>query len=603
MPIKAEFHPRAYTVAGVLRDTVTAVFDLPADIDPERSRLTLSVGMSPLTVVRAAGWLLRVYPYDCSEQVSSEARVVLALYRAQQQLGKSAIADSLVRGDPKGEIAKAVSMLSARQRTDGGIGYWSATDWTSPWLTAYAGTVLVEAKAAGIAVEDSVLARLARYLVETLKSPQPVIPQIAAYYDARRTALADQVAAADLLSRMGQGDRAAENSLLRVAPQMSFEDRLRLAEIMARRGDAKEARDLLAPAWAMVSVDGRRATLPDSVRPDFYFYSRMRPMSRLLIATLAVDPTNRLIGPMVETLAQVGRAASASWDWNTQDLAVAAGALADFEQKTAGSKARHIVVRAVTGGKVLLDVQGRTGGTVKVVRPGAPRRPIAAPRDTDVPLRGLLANARDEQRRLSVFLEAPSDSAGGVAYYVLTVNEVPLIRPVTPDQAGIQVERWYETYDTHTPVVSAVEGDLVRVRLRITVPTDREFVVLDDALPAGLEAVDLSLRTSSLGAGPGAAEQTGHDDDGAQTGFSGWWYFGWWDGGWWSPFDHREMRDDRVVYFATHLWAGKYSATYVARATTPGVFVRPPAYAEEMYNPAVHGRSDGGVFTVTKKSP
>ena len=41
----------------------------------------------------------------------------------------------------------------------------------------------------------------------------------------------------------------------------------------------------------------------------------------------------------------------------------------------------------------------------------------------------------------------------------------------------------------------------------------------------------------------------------------------------------------------------------VARATTPGVFVRPPVHAEEMYNPAVNGRSDGGVFTVTAKGP
>jgi uncharacterized protein YfaS (alpha-2-macroglobulin family) len=45
----------------------------------------------------------------------------------------------------------------------------------------------------------------------------------------------------------------------------------------------------------------------------------------------------------------------------------------------------------------------------------------------------------------------------------------------------------------------------------------------------------------------------------------------------------------------------QYSDWYVAGATTPGVFVRPPAHAEEMYNPAVYGRSDGGVFTVEKK--
>ena len=71
-----------------------------------------------------------------------------------------------------------------------------------------------------------------------------------------------------------------------------------------------------------------------------------------------------------------------------------------------------------------------------------------------------------------------------------------------------------------------------------------------------------------------------------------------WDGGWWTPFDHRELRDDRVVYRARVLWKGTYTVTYVARATTPGTFVRPPVLAEEMYNPAVYGRSDGGVFTV-----
>ena len=79
------------------------------------------------------------------------------------------------------------------------------------------------------------------------------------------------------------------------------------------------------------------------------------------------------------------------------------------------------------------------------------------------------------------------------------------------------------------------------------------------------------------------------------------WGFGRWDSGWWSPFDYREIRDDRVVYSANVLWPGTYTATYVARATTPGTFIRPPAHAEEMYNPAVNGRSDGGVFVVTAR--
>ena len=58
--------------------------------------------------------------------------------------------------------------------------------------------------------------------------------------------------------------------------------------------------------------------------------------------------------------------------------------------------------------------------------------------------------------------------------------------------------------------------------------------------------------------------------------------------------DLRAIRDDRVLYSATMLWKGTYTMTYIARATTPGTFVRPPAHAEEMYNPAVNGRTGGG---------
>jgi alpha-2-macroglobulin len=138
------------------------------------------------------------------------------------------------------------------------------------------------------------------------------------------------------------------------------------------------------------------------------------------------------------------------------------------------------------------------------------------------------------------------------------------------------------------------------VRLRVTAPEERHFVVLDDALPAGLEAVDLSLLTTDGLPGPGAAD-TSAREGGPSDGESLAWAYGSWDGGWWSPYDHKEMRDDKVVYVATMLWSGSYSVSYVARATTPGTFVRPPAHAEEMYNPAVFGESDGGTFTVTAK--
>ncbi|HUC41540.1 MAG TPA: hypothetical protein VMR92_11935, partial [Gemmatimonadales bacterium] len=382
-----------------------------------------------------------------------------------------------------------------------------------------------------------------------------------------------------------------ENELLRQVAQVSWEDRLRLAQMMARRGARNAARQLIEPIWATVKVEGRRAVLPDSARQDggrrwFYFWSGQRPLARLLSATLAVDSTNALIGPLVESLVIQSRSSSSRWYWNTQDYGTAAAALADFTARQSRAAQRGYEIRA--GNQVVY----RSRGAEQL-------------REVTRPLTGAVSNVLGGGQRVTITVRA-TDRAGDALplFFYATVHDVPRQRPVTPDQQGIQVERWYEDYDTGKPIVSAPEGSLVRVRLRITVAADRQFVALTDPLPAGLEAVDLSLRTTGQLPGPGAAapETTPSEETDEQSGYYSWgWYYGSWDAGWWSPFDHKELRDDRVVYFATVLWTGRYTATYVARATTPGTFMRQPAHAEEMYNPAVQGRSDGGVFTVTQR--
>jgi uncharacterized protein YfaS (alpha-2-macroglobulin family) len=598
VPVRPDFHPRAFTVSGVLHDTATAELVLPAGIDPARSRVTFSLGASPLAMLRGVSEQFRVYPYYCTEQVTSLAMPLLALERSRGSGTAGGKGDGAHAGrDARGDIRRAVEVISSRQRTDGGIGFWSASDWTSPWLSAYAGRFLLDAKRAGFAVSDSVLARLTGYLSRTLHEPSEAPPRtpVANWYETRATVLSDRVASVDFLSRAGHADVPAEDQLLASAAQLRWEDRLLLAEVLASRGARSEALSLVQPAWNEVRVEGNRAVLPARAHEDFYFASRTRPVARLLTATLVLDPTHPLIGPMVETLAQQGGSAErgATWIWSTQDAGALAEALAAYDAHQKAAAAHGIRVRA--GGRTLFvtHAAGTAGAT-------------GAPHDSGVALSGLLRDAPNGAKRLVLSLDMPgaaAGKAGEVAYYYITVREVPLERPVTPFDQGVQVERWYERYERPTPIVSAVEGELVRVRLRVTVSAERHFLVLDDALPAGLEAVDLSLRTAAAlpGPGAGAANQPGEMPEGeGGAGEQQWWY-GSWDAGWWSPWDHRELRDDRVVYVATMLWPGTYTATYVARATTPGVFVRPPAHAEEMYNPAVNGRSDGGVFTVTEK--
>jgi len=144
---------------------------------------------------------------------------------------------------------------------------------------------------------------------------------------------------------------------------------------MARRGAGTAARQLIAPIWASVKIEGRRAALPDSALLGhwFYFWSRQRPIARLLSATLAVDSTNALIGPLVETLVEQGRSATGGGYWNTQDYGTAAAALADFTARQARASQRGYEVRA--GNQVIYRSNGE---------------PL---RELTVPLTGAVANA------------------------------------------------------------------------------------------------------------------------------------------------------------------------------------------------------------------
>ncbi len=588
LPVRPAYYPRTHAVSGAVRSSDTLAFTLPGDIDPARSQLTFSVAPTPLAVIKGMYGQLAVYPFDCSEQVADEMLPLAALLRIGQASG------GMTPAELRRQIAEGVAVLSRRQRTDGGIGLWSAEDWTTPWLSAYAGEALVAARSAGAAVNDSVLARLGRYLYRSVHQRQPIYAPVASWFSDLQVRFGEDVAAVDFLSRLGTPDVAGENDLLRVAPQLAWEDRVRLAEVVSRRGAVEAGRRLLAPIWAQVRVEGRLAVIPDSARRRFYFWSYRRPVARLLSATLAVDSANALIGPLAESLIQQGEGATRWW-WNTQDYGAAIEALAAFTARQRRAAARGFTVTAA----------GRRLFTADAARAAA---------EFSTPLTGLLVDGAQGAKGLTLVLTVPATGDSVPLFYYATVDEVPSRQPVTPDQQGIEVERWYEDYATGQPIVSAPEGALVRVRLRIKVPGERRFVALSDPLPAGLEAVDLSLRTAGGLPGPGAArraaasadeergEQMGEGEEEGAGGYLYGWYYGSWDSGWWSPFDHREMRDDRVSWFATYLWAGTYTASYVARATTPGVFIRPPAHAEEMYNPSVQGRTDGGVFTVTPKT-
>lgn len=168
-------------------------------------------------------------------------------------------------------------------------------------------------------------------------------------------------------------------------------------------------------------------------------------------------------------------------------------------------------------------------------------------------------------------------SGSGPLYYSMSL-ETWSAAPQEAARHGLAVERRIQRLDPNgaprgqrTQVgggtIELEPGDLVQVTLRVQTPTDRHYVVVDDALPAGLEAVNMAFETTAR-----------YDVDRQEH-------------VWWGSFNHQEMRDDRVLLFADYMNRGEHTYTYLARATTPGTFVYPPARAEMMYQPETNGRT------------
>ena len=169
----------------------------------------------------------------------------------------------------------------------------------------------------------------------------------------------------------------------------------------------------------------------------------------------------------------------------------------------------------------------------------------------------------------------------GRLYYRLGLKYAPTDLQLKPLDMGFVVQREYEGVDDPEDVYRDSDGvwhikagSRVRIRLTMVADNRRYHVALVDPLPAGLEIVNPALAVSQS-----------IPQDPSSPGYKyGWWWWGTW-------YEHQNMRDERAEAFTSLLWDGVYDYSYIARATTPGKFIAPPAKAEEMYSPEVFGRS------------
>ena len=152
--------------------------------------------------------------------------------------------------------------------------------------------------------------------------------------------------------------------------------------------------------------------------------------------------------------------------------------------------------------------------------------------------------------------------------------------PVTPEPAasnGFKIERNYFTLDGKPADISkAKQNDRFAVVLKVT-EAKPEFghIMVSDYLPAGLEIDNPHLVSS------GDSGTLDWIEDGEEP-------------------ENTEFRDDRFTAAIDRASDAKsvFTVAYVVRAVSPGKYVLPQAYVEDMYNPSRYGRSGTGTVEV-----
>lgn len=471
------------------------------------------------------------YPHGCLEQTTSTTRPLLFV----RSLLQATEPELLAGKDVDAMVAHGVERVLSMQTGSGGFAYWLGEDTPNFWGTAYATHMLLDAKAAGHAVNADALDQALDYMERQL-----------AANDGRNDAAHGYAFAygeAYVHYALALGERGNKARILKALDKLpagatgpQAEQRYLLMAALYLAGDRRFEAELRAPDASPLPLDLGRHNDPA-------FYSELRRLG----FTLSVYQD--LFGAEgAEVLARrVGKG---------------------LESRTSRGYSTQELVWGITGlGKRVDEQTGELlNGTLWV------DGRVVDPESDEALARTWTVNRASERGQLQ--LEVDVDPEANL-YLVVRSEGLKAGGEVRVVQQGLRVDRELLGADGAPLDLERHRlGELVFVRVSIDNLTSDPIanVALVDRLPAGWE-----IENPRLGAGG--------DADWIDADLS------------WTA-DHMNLRDDRVEVFGTLQGGESREVVYQVRAVSAGTFTLPPVEAEAMYDPALKARQPGGTITV-----
>lgn len=542
MPIPVVSYSTPETVAtagevhgGNAKETIT----LPADVDAKQG--SASITMSPSLGASGLSGLsyLLAYPYDCVEQVVSKFISALSVYQILVR-SKQDVMGPFTKKILEQVINDGIQRLVSQQHADGGWGWWINQP-SDPFFSAYALYGLSVAHAY-FTVPEQTIHRGAGYLQDVIKrQDRYVSPETQAFM-------------LRALSELGRDVSSLSAVLFERRIELTIEARANLALALYKNGDTSQSRRIRNELVSLAKKTATTTHWEDSTRSYRYFGSSAATTARVLALLTLTDPKNPMIQESIRYLLTTRTDGHWSTTWDT---ASAIDAIAG-EMRKKGDQTLNLTYQVSLNGSPIKHETLTAKELLSTTVIDVPMNQFAVGGSTPIQF---------------------AKSGTGNLYYNIHLKYFLPFTTVAPLEQGIAVIR--EFTDINGKRIESAflsENSEVWERLIIVVPEERQYVVIEDPLPAGLESVNESLKNVRM---LGAKAPTLSDSDNQQLYFT-----------------RKEYHDDKTVLFARYLPAGVYEVAYRVRSTVPGVYHRPPAQAYQLYVPDVSGHSDGGWFEV-----
>jgi uncharacterized protein YfaS (alpha-2-macroglobulin family) len=527
LSIRAHGREDAMAFAGELTaaNPETEVVRLDSNVVPGTARLTVHITPSVGTALASSLDYLIGFPYGCTEQTMSR---LLPDMLAQRAVRLSGLPPLPQQAQLPQMVREGLQRLYRFQHESGAWGWWEH-DADDPWMTAYVLTGLYTAQELNYPVSPQVFAKGRKAAAELIKKVKPVDRPFLIY----------------ALALCGDKDAVAvERSHLTLASM----DSEGLAYIVL--ADAACGNDV-KPAWGELS---RRAIDADSAVHWPTAVGRWDRDDQTttavgLRAMLAADRHDPRIGSVLRWLM---RKRTGDYWSSTRDTSSVLAALCDY-LTTSG--------RTTSEGGVRVQLNGSDVGAYQLSDNNLRERELTMRVPT-----GDLRPGKNDVTLVCVEGASP-------IFYTVELRQTVATEDMPAVISGnLSVKRDYLrlvsqkradgswTLNAEPSNNTLQSGQPIRVRLTIDAPRDMEYVLIEDAFPAGCEV-----------------SERGDADD-----VTDWSY-------WWSSVD---VRDDRIAFFARDLPKGKHVVEYNLRAQTPGSYHTLPTLVQPMYAPELKALSD-----------